>query len=95
MSEGGGEERVFEPWSLEAPAAVRPSTPRGREAQRTPRGGARDAQMRGTGVRQARAREVVEDVTATSPASSPWPLRGSSAAVIPRSRVQAVRARTS
>ena len=44
MSEGGGEGASFEPGILEAPAAVRPGTPRGGETQRTPSNGARNAQ---------------------------------------------------
>jgi hypothetical protein len=48
--EGGGEVRVVRSGTLEAPAAVRSGTPRGRGTQKTPCGGAHDAQTRGADV---------------------------------------------
>ena len=66
----------FDPGPLEAPAAVQSGTPRGGEAQRTPRGRAQEAQTRGADTPSAHASEVVEEADTRRSTNCHRSLRG-------------------
>ena len=88
--EGGGEVRawvrVVRSETLEAPAAVRSSTPRGRETQKTPCGGAHDAQTRGADVPSHALMSGLEEADARRAASYLRSVSSGAAAAIHHAR---------
>jgi hypothetical protein len=72
--------------TLEAPAAVRSSTPRGRETQKTPRGGAHDAQTRGADAPSHALMSGLQEADARRAASRLRSVSSGAAAAIHRAR---------
>jgi hypothetical protein len=84
--EGGGEVRVVRSGTLEAPAAVRSGTPRGRGTQKTPCGGAHDAQTRGADVPSHALMSGLEEADARRAASYLRSVSSGAAAAIHHAR---------